>query len=166
MARRRAWLLLVSSMLWLNACESDGTDPAAPASPPSELKALALAIDVDLAAGSATVRPPEQLVQSGGGPSFALFGRNEVSAAVSNVTRSRISEFTPSRVRVRFDLSLTNKLLNSDLVPSTFPTAPVAQVVAFPFGTEPRPVRRQGQGQHRLERNPRGRQWRTLQLLQ
>jgi hypothetical protein len=40
---------------------------------------------------------------------------------------------------VRFDLALTNRLLNSELVPSTFPLPPsgVNQVVAFAFATDP-----------------------------
>ena len=38
---------------------------------------------------------------------------------------------------MRFDLKLTNQFLNSDLAPSTFPAPPAAQIVAFPFATDP-----------------------------
>jgi hypothetical protein len=98
---------------------------------------------VDLRGGKVTVTQPSLVEAAARGeglqPSFALLGRNEIDATVSNLTRSAVGAFTPSRVRVRFDLGLTNKLLNADLVPGTFPAPPigVAQVIAFPFATNP-----------------------------
>jgi hypothetical protein len=98
---------------------------------------------VDVAAGSVTVVAPAApsltSVASGARPSFALLGQNEIGVTTSNFFRSAVGAFTPLRVRVRFDLALTNKLLHADLVSSTFPAPPpgVTQVVAFPFATDP-----------------------------
>src|SRR3982750_1811731 len=135
MRYRSASRWLISSLVWLLACESDSpTTP--PAASPQQLRGTAIAIDIDLVAGSALVRSPvvesdrpiepsfAMIGQGPNAPRFALLARNEVSASTSNLTRSRVGEFTPQRVRVRFDLSLTNRLLNSDLVPSTFPVPP------------------------------------------
>jgi hypothetical protein len=126
-----SWGVLVAC---LGACRSEVTAPVTNNDPGELLRGKAVAIQVDLAAGTARVRGPEPPTAKA---SFALLGRNEISASITNLSRSRVGEFTPSRVRVRFDLILTNRLVNSDLVPSTFPAPPAPQVVAFPFATEP-----------------------------
>jgi hypothetical protein len=141
MARPSVKLLLVAVVGGLGACQDQGGTEPEPISRSQELRGRALAIDIDLTSGTAKARflTSAGLSTGSDGPSFALFGRNEISATVTNLTRSAVGEFTPLRVRVRFDLSLTNTLVNSDLVPSTFPLPPtgVNEVVAFPFATTP-----------------------------
>jgi hypothetical protein len=107
------------------ACERNTTEPVGD----SELRGRAIALDVDL--DSNFVRQ----AGSGAGEAGALLGHNEVTATMTNWTKTNLG--SPSRVRVRFDLALTNNLANADLVPATFPEPPTAQVVAFPFSTEP-----------------------------
>jgi len=103
----------------------------------------AIPLLVDVAAGRVTVAasPASATASNREGltPSFALLGQNEIGVTTSNFFRSAVGALTPARVRVRFDLALTNNLLNADLVPSTFPVPPpqVAQVVVFPFATDP-----------------------------
>jgi WD40 repeat protein len=138
--------LVILGAVWTGGCNSDG-DPAGPApepgGPPPGLLGSAIRLHVDMRAGKVTVTQPsvvEKVTRADGlKPSFALLGRNEIEAAVTEVSRSAVGEFTPNRVRVTLGLALTNKLLNSDLVPSTFPAPPagVNQVVAFPFATNP-----------------------------
>src|SRR5437588_4955524 len=131
------------SLLVATGCVSEH-EPAGPQSGPvPELLGSAIRLLVDVEAGRVTVAPPPAVTASAkpGGvtPSFALMGQNEIGLAASNFFRSAVGQFTPRRVRVRFDIALTNKLANADLVPSTFPAPPsgVAQVLAFPFATHP-----------------------------
>lgn len=137
---------LALAVVLSSACTSDNSPfgpkspPAGP--PPQELLGSAIRLDIDLRAGTATVRDPGTVASStkaASGPSFALLGRNEIEATVTNLTRSPVGKFAPHRARVRFDLALTNKLHKADLVPATFPALPagVAQIIAFPFATDP-----------------------------
>jgi len=118
-------------LLAYSSCEQP---PVSPDPAYLALQQRAVALTVDVAAG--TVRQVELSAARGSatGVRFALVGSNEVTAVIGNVTR------TPSalrRVRVRFDLALTNRLLRSDLVAASFPAPPAGQVVAFPFSTDP-----------------------------
>jgi TolB protein len=125
---------LVAAVLVLTACERN---TIAPDTNTTELRGRAVALDVDL--DSFTVRQASgsggATVASAMGLSYALLGHNEVTTTVSNVTTQELH--SPHRVRIKFDLSLTNNLSGADLVPATFPEPPTAQVVAFPFSTEP-----------------------------
>ena len=142
------WSFLTSSVLFATlcfaGCNSDnklaGPEPG-PAGPPAGLQGSAIRLDIDLTAGRVTVQEPSLAVSNRAGlhPSFSLLGRTEIGASITNLTRSAVGAFTPGRSRVRFDLALTNKIQNVDLVPATFPAPPpgVAQIVAFPFATDP-----------------------------
>jgi hypothetical protein len=140
-AQRIVGLFLLGSS-WITGCNSDRevTGPE-PSGIPPELVASAIRLRVDLKGGTVSVSQRSASQQSTAGaeqkPSFALLGRNEVSAAAGTMTRSAIGQFVPNRVRVTFPLTLTSNLTTVDLVPSTFPPSPVNQVVAFPFSTQP-----------------------------
>lgn len=141
-SRRVPSLVIVLAMLVAASCDSDRDVVAPGPTPPTPYVGSAIRLLVDVRAGRVTVAPPAPTGATnsdGTAPSLALLGQNEIGVATSNFFRSAVGAFTPLRVRVRFDLSLTNKLLNADLVPSTFPAPPpgVAQVVAFPFATDP-----------------------------
>jgi Tol biopolymer transport system component len=71
-----------------------------------------------------------------GGASFAMLGANEIAAATSNVFRSSLGQFTPKKIRIRFDVALTNRS-SVDLLPPTFPTPPAGSqaLLLFPFAT-------------------------------
>lgn len=124
-------LSLLAVVLFAAACgERNSVEPDVP----NDLRGRAVALDVDLDNNTVTQ------VSSGGmsvssSARFALLGHNEVTTTITNVTRSDLPN--SYRVRLRFDLALTNNLHGADLVPATFPDPPVGQVVAFPFSTEP-----------------------------
>jgi len=133
-------LAIVLSILIVASCDSD-REVVGPGSTPIVGSAIRLLVDVR--AGRVTVAPPPAstvaIKDESIAPSFALIGQHEIGVATSNFFRSAVGQFTPHRVRVRFDIALTNKLLNADLVPSTFPPPPsgVSEVIAFPFATDP-----------------------------
>lgn len=128
---------LAAAVLVIAACERNTMSPDSTNS--TELRGRAVALDVDL--DSFTVRQVSGTGSVVGGAnaamglSFALLGHNEVTTTITNVTTQNLT--SPHRVRIKFDLSLTNNLSGADLVPATFPEPPTAQVVAFPFSTEP-----------------------------
>ena len=124
-------LSLLAVVFFAAACgERNSVEPDVP----NDLRGRAVALDVDLDANTVTqVSTGAMSVSSGA--QFALLGHNEVTTTITNVTRSNLPY--NSRVRLRFDLALTNNLHGADLVPATFPDPPVGQVVAFPFSTEP-----------------------------
>lgn len=116
----------------LAACERNSTAPDVVT---NELRGRAVALDVDLDNNTVVQVSGSVAASVASGLSFALLGHNEVTTTISNVTRSNLSG--PHRVRIRFDLALTNNLHGADLVSATFPAPPTQQVVAFPFSTEP-----------------------------
>jgi TolB protein len=127
--------LLAAAVLVLAACERN---TIAPESSDPELRGRAVALDVDLDSFTVRQASGSGSVLGGGSPmglNIALLGHNEVTTTISNVTTQSLS--SPHRVRIKFDLALTNNLSGADLVPATFPEPPTQQVVAFPFSTEP-----------------------------
>jgi Tol biopolymer transport system component len=110
---------------------TDGSDV------PADLAGRSVALRVDVAEGRVTVlsRPPIAAAPGGDGrPSLALLGANEIGIATSNFFRSAQGQFTPKKVTVRFDVSLTDKAASALLEP-TFPAAPagVHALLLFPF---------------------------------
>jgi len=126
-----ARLIAAVAVLQLLACDQAPTRPDAT---PLELRGRAIALTVDVGAGTVRQAGPGAMEGSVSGPQYSLIGQREVVASVTNVTRTTASGH---RVLIRFDLALTNQLENSDLVPSTFPAPPADEVVAFPFSTDP-----------------------------
>ena len=110
---------------------------------PADLRSISIALRVDLV--SQTVTPVStgvlgrsasvQTVADRLRPSFALLGTNELGVATENFTRSATGAFTPRQQRVRFDVSLTNKLAGAAFVTPTFPEPPAGQtsLLLIPF---------------------------------
>ncbi len=134
------FLLLPLAVLGAAACDSDrdvaGPEPEPGGLAPGILKS-AVRLKVDVASGRVEVAPLQAAApqrEDGLTPSFALLGRNEIAVAAANFSRTSAGI---GRVRIRFDLKVTNKLKHSDLVTPTFPAPPsgVTGVLLFPFKT-------------------------------
>jgi hypothetical protein len=129
-------VLLGLAAVLLAGCSTDRpTEPGGEPPPTAGLAGRAVAVRVDVAAGTVTVldRSP---VAAREGLSFALLGANEISAATSNFFRSAVGQFTAKKVRIRFDVAITNRS-SVALLPPTFPAPPAAtqSVLLFPFAT-------------------------------
>jgi len=72
-----------------------------------------------------------------GGPPMSLIAGDAISLTASNFFASTVGQFTAGKIRVRFDLSITNTLSQVELLSPTFPSPPpgVAGVLMFPFAT-------------------------------
>ena len=134
-------MLLALALGLAAACSSDRpTEPEAGPPPfPGGLAARAVAVRVDVAAGSVTVldrSPAPAAVTRAAGASFALLGANEIAATTSNFFRSAVGQFIAKKVRIRFDIAITNRS-SVALLPPTFPVPPVgtSAVLLFPFAT-------------------------------
>lgn len=90
---------------------------------------------VAISAPSATVLQPGAAAGDGLGPTFSLIAGDAITLTASNYSASTVGQFTPGKIRVRFDLSITNKLSSVQLITPTFPPAPPGEtgVVLFPF---------------------------------
>ena len=75
--------------------------------------------------GRPPARPPCWIGPAGRGRgvSLALLGTNEIAATTSNFFRSTTGQFIAKKVRVRFDVAITNRTTVPLLTP-TFPTPP------------------------------------------
>jgi hypothetical protein len=142
-ARRRPFgrvlLALVASLA--AACSPDRpTGPEAESPPLTDgLAARAVAVRVDVAAGTVTVldrSPAPSAAARRTGAAFALLGANEIAATTSNFVRSPVGQFIAKKVRIRFDLAITNRS-SVALLPPTFPVPPAGttSVLLFPFAT-------------------------------
>jgi Tol biopolymer transport system component len=129
----------VLAALLLAGCAPDQpTEPGGPPpSVPSDVQARAIAVRVDVAAGTVTPlgRPGAETAVAPG-LSLALLGANEIGATTSEFFRSTVGQFIAKKVRVRFDVALTNRS-SVPLLPPSFPTPPagVQSVLLFPFST-------------------------------
>jgi Tol biopolymer transport system component len=135
LASGRALLAVAAALL--AGCSSDRlTEPAAgPPPTPAGLAARAIAVRVDVRAGTVTVldRPP---AATRAGLSLALLGANEVSATTTGFSRSAVGQFIAKKVRIKFDVAITNRS-SVALLPPTFPVPPsgTTSVMLFPFAT-------------------------------
>ena len=106
-------------------CSPDGGAALEPAEPaPPEASGIGIPVEVDLATGRVGVVKPPAASAAASGISFALVGRNELEIAGTNMSRSAVGAFQPNKVRVRFDLALTNRLTGAAMVPPSFPAPP------------------------------------------
>lgn len=62
---------------------------------------------------------------------LSLLAGDAIRLLVSNYQASAIGEFTPNRIRVRFDVVIANKLPSVGLVTPTWPTPSAAGVILF-----------------------------------
>ena len=70
-------------------------------------------------------------------PSFSILAGDVVELTASGFAASALGEFTPGKVRVTFDVNITNRLASVQLVTPTFPVPPAGTdgVVLFPYET-------------------------------
>jgi Tol biopolymer transport system component len=128
-------MVLPLAAVFAAACSPEA--PAGPAGspPPADgLAARAVAVQVDVAAGTVTV-----LDRSGSagktGASLAILGANEIGATTSGFSRSAVGQFVPKKVRIQFSVAITNRS-SVALLPPTFPAQPgTPSVMLFPFAT-------------------------------
>lgn len=145
-----------AAMIVASACSSDSTGagpiiPGNPAPNPQITKAAFLA-DVNVRTGEVKLRPPQLTGTQNGlngaalhggdidpslsGVDFSLVGGDVVQLTSSNFAASAVGAFAPGKVRVTFDVSVTNKLSGVQLVgPTVFPAPPAGSTgpILFPF---------------------------------
>jgi hypothetical protein len=135
------------------ACSDAGQNAAGPNIPgnppePPTLARAAFVFYVNTASHDIRVAPPTVTVpnpsamalsqSSGlGGPDFSLIAGDVITLTASNYSASAVGAFAPGKIRVQFDLSITNKLGSVDLITPTFPAPPpgVSGILMFPFAT-------------------------------
>ncbi|MEO8139971.1 MAG: hypothetical protein ABI742_10005, partial [Gemmatimonadota bacterium] len=120
----------------LAGCSSDPVAPgASPGTLPPGFATTSIEVRVDLLKNTVTLVPPAAPSGQRTGLSYALVGANEVTATTSNLARSAPGAFFPNKVRVTFDVALTNRLTSSTLVPPTWPNgaAGTSGLLLFPF---------------------------------
>lgn len=134
----------------LAACSSgsEATGPETPATPanvaPAQLRNAAFIADVNVRAGTVTISAPQArlspseqqaLAQSLGLPSLSLLSNDVITLNASNFFASAPGAATPGKIRVQFNLTITNKLGGIALVAPTFPVPPAGQngPILFPY---------------------------------
>ena len=124
--------LALSAVALLAGCTAE-LRTVGPTGPP-ELPApgfarAAFLADVDVFQGRIRITSPEVLTtglsRDGNRPAFSLIGGDAVLLTTSNFSASPVGAFQPGKVRVSFDLAITNRLDNVDLIgPTAFPAPP------------------------------------------
>ena len=130
------------------AVQEKAAGPVLPPAPPDnpQLVRAAFIFHVNTMTGRVDISAPQVTVngftpaaaRSGpGGPSFSLIGGDAINLTASNFFASAVGQFTPGKVRVRFDLNVTNELSSVQLITPTFPPPPpgVSGILIFPFAT-------------------------------
>ena len=134
-----------------------GTGPVLPPTPPDnpQLTKASFIFHVNTRNGGIQIEAPSGMVNPGPsapigsrgghgaisgsmiGPEMSLIAGDAITLTASNFFASSVGQFTSGKIRVRFDLSITNNLSSVELLTPTFPTPPpgVAGVLMFPFAT-------------------------------
>lgn len=125
---------LASIALFIWACTAEQLTTAPP-SDHSDLLSRAMVVSVDLVNHRISTTMPEAAPAGGGSLSYALAGANELGVTVTNLVRSQPGQYQPGKVRVTFDVALTNKMNAASFVTPTFPKPPAGQtgLLLFPF---------------------------------
>lgn len=98
--------------------------------------------DVNLRTGRIAITSPQistTLDAASGasvGPAFSLVGGDAVLLTTSNFSASAVGAYQPGKIRVTFDVALTNRLTNVELAgPTTFPSPPQGTTgpLLFPY---------------------------------
>lgn len=142
---------LTAAVLVASACSSDpsGSGPVLPGDPPHnpQVTRAAFLANVNVRSGEIRIAPPEldsaqqgllraASVASGQGVELSLVGGDVVTLTSSNFVASAVGAFTPGKVRVTFDVNVTNKLNGVQLIgPTVFPAPPAGTTgpLLFPY---------------------------------
>jgi hypothetical protein len=130
------------------------TDPSLPGNNPSnpQLRQAAFILDVNtrtrevrITAPTLSISPSFSLTggsqpssrPSLGGPNMSIIAGDVIQLTTSNYFASAVGAFQPGKVRVTFDVNVTNRLSGVQLITPTFPVPPVGTngIVLFPFET-------------------------------
>lgn len=141
---------LAAAVLVASACSSDpsGSGPVLPGDPPHnpQVTRAAFLANVNVRTGEIRIAPPElDSAQQGllraasradGSVELSLVGGDVVTLTSSNFVASAVGAFQPGKVRVTFDVNVTNKLNGVQLVgPTVFPAPPAGTTgpILFPY---------------------------------
>ncbi len=143
--------VLTAAVIFASGCGSqqdNGAGPVLPGNPPPNptITRAAFLADVNARTGDVKIRPPELTGTQGGllrgadanvsAIDLSLVGGDVVTLTSSNFAASAVGAFTPGKVRVTFDINVTNKLNGVQLVgPTVFPAPPAGTTgpLLFPF---------------------------------
>jgi hypothetical protein len=144
-------LALTAAALVASACSSDpsGSGPVLPGDPPHnpQITRAAFLADVNVRTGQIRIAPPEldgaqngllraNATADGKGVELSLVGGDVVTLTSSNFVASAVGAFQPGKVRVTFDVNVTNKLNGVQLIgPTVFPAPPAGTTgpLLFPY---------------------------------
>lgn len=141
---------LAAAVLVASACSSDpsGSGPVLPGDPPHnpQVTRAAFLANVNVRTGEIRIAPPElDSAQQGllrassladGSVELSLVGGDVVTLTSSNFVASAVGAFQPGKVRVTFDVNVTNKLNGVQLIgPTVFPAPPAGTTgpILFPY---------------------------------
>jgi hypothetical protein len=140
-------ILAALAALTFGACEpaTNNYGPVLPPPPPDnpQLTRAAFIFHVNTQTHQISIEAPSGTVAPNPQPSiipglnFSLIAGDGITLTASNYFASTVGQYIPGKVRVRFDLSITNKLSSVQLITPTFPAPPpgVTGVLLFPFAT-------------------------------
>jgi hypothetical protein len=138
------------------ACGGDRstTGPRLPGNPPPNpaIQSAAFIADVNLRTGRIKISVPTGSYApstgllpggtgrfgkpgTGGGPYGSIITGDVIELTASNYAASAVGQFTPNKIRVSFDINISNRLASVELITPTFPTPPagVSGVLLFPY---------------------------------
>jgi hypothetical protein len=142
---------LAAAALVASACSSDpsGSGPVLPGDPPHnpQITRAAFLANVNVRTGEIRIAPPvldsaqngllrASNLSDGSGIELSLVGGDVVTLTSSNFVASAVGAFQPGKVRVTFDVNVTNKLNGVQLVgPTVFPAPPAGTTgpLLFPY---------------------------------
>jgi hypothetical protein len=98
---------------------------------------LAFVVDVNTQERSVRLSGPSGPAAAPGAPNFSLVAGDVVELAASNYSASAVGAFLPGKIRVRFNISIANRLAGVQLITPTFPAPPPGTngIVLFPYET-------------------------------
>jgi hypothetical protein len=144
--RPAAMALAVTTALVMGACSSDRgtTGPTLPPNPPGnpQFRQAAFTLDVNSRTGKVVITPPQKNTTTlapglMNGPDIqrSILAGDVVNLTASNFTASAVGAFQPGKIRVTFDINVTNKLSSVQLITPTFPTPPAGTngIILFPY---------------------------------
>lgn len=147
--RRVALGLLTAASVGLGGCSSDSSaGPSSGTIDNSPLSKASFLFDVDLKSGTVSVKDPSLKLDAslggiaGSGPrrpsqSYSVLSNDAILITASNFQASPVGAVVPNKVRVTFDVAISNKLPALDLITPSFPPAPAGQtgLLLIPYST-------------------------------
>lgn len=144
MRRTAGSALLPALLIAGTACAPELKDPGF--GPPTEIPSTgpvraAFLAEVDVRGGEVRISAPQvtlngMLRAAHGDPAFSLVGGDAVTLVSANFSASAVGAFTPGKIRVQFDLAVTNRLSQVELIgPTVFPQPPPGTTgpLVFPY---------------------------------